>query len=195
MLVKALDIKLNLISLNLTKGEHLTSEFQKINPQRTVPTLVDGDLVLWESKAILMYLAQKYGKDDSLYPKDAEKQALVNQRLFFEMGTLFPRFYDYFIPQLKVKIPDDLEKFKKLEDAAQLFDSFLSSTKYAGGETLTIADYAFFATWSSLEACKFDSARFANITRWYDLCKKTLTGSEENDEGFKIMKQLYEQKP
>ena len=44
-----------------------------------------------------MYLADKYDKSDSLYPKDPVKRALVNQRLFFDMGTLYQRFGDYVV--------------------------------------------------------------------------------------------------
>lgn len=51
----------------------------KINPLHTVPTIVDGDYVLSESHAIVTYLADKYGKDDWLYPKDLEKRGIVNQ--------------------------------------------------------------------------------------------------------------------
>lgn len=62
-----------------------------MNPQHTVPTLKDGDFVLWDSHAVSTYLVGKYGNDDSLYPKDLEKRAVVDQRLHFDSGILFPR--------------------------------------------------------------------------------------------------------
>lgn len=49
------------------------------------------------SRAICMYLAQAYGKDDSLFPKDPKKQAVVNQRLQFDLGTLYAAFADQYV--------------------------------------------------------------------------------------------------
>ena len=49
------------------------------------------------SRAIMTYLAEQYGKDDSLYPKDPKKRAMVNQRLYFDMGTLYQRFGDLYV--------------------------------------------------------------------------------------------------
>lgn len=85
----------NLIRTLLT----LVVPFQ-LNPQHTIPTLVDGNLNLWESRAIIAYLVEKYGKTDSLYPKDPAKRAVVNQRMYFDMGTLYDRFATYYYPQV-----------------------------------------------------------------------------------------------
>lgn len=62
-----------------------------MNSQHTVPTLQDGDFSVWDSHAINAYLVTKYGKNDSLYPKDPEKRAVVDQRLHFDSSVLFPR--------------------------------------------------------------------------------------------------------
>lgn len=91
LVAKAVGVDVDLQIVNLFAKEQLQENFVKINPQHTVPTLVDGDFVLWDSHAIGPYLATTYGKNDNLYPKDAQKRAVVDQRLYFDCGTLYPR--------------------------------------------------------------------------------------------------------
>lgn len=71
--------------------------FFQLNPQHVIPTINDNGFVLWESRAIITYLVQQYGKDDSLYPKDPKKRAVVDQRLYFDMGTLYAKFAEYYV--------------------------------------------------------------------------------------------------
>lgn len=90
------------------KKEQLKEDFVKINPQHTVPTLDDNGFILTESRAIGVYLAEKYFPEGhSLYPKDVKQRARINQLLQFDCGTLYPRikaiqvrvsfaFYDHF---------------------------------------------------------------------------------------------------
>ncbi|KAF4531265.1 hypothetical protein B566_EDAN019338 [Ephemera danica] len=61
-----------------------------MNPQHTVPTLDDNGFYIWDSHAINAYLVTKYGKNDSLYPRDPQKRAIIDQRLHFDSGILFP---------------------------------------------------------------------------------------------------------
>ena len=76
------------------KGEHLTPEFLKLNPMHTTPTVVDGELVMSESRAIACYLANKYAKDDSFYPRDPVKRLHIDQKLYFETGTVHKAYTD-----------------------------------------------------------------------------------------------------
>ena len=65
-----------------------------MNPQHTIPTMKDGDFCMNESRPIATYLASKYGKDDKLYPKDVTTRAIVDQRLYFDMGVFYKAFGD-----------------------------------------------------------------------------------------------------
>lgn len=87
---RAIGVPIEIEIVNLFKKEQLKESFVKLNPQHCVPTLEDEDgFVIWESRAIACYLADKYGKDDQLYPKDLKLRALVNQRLYFDSSTLY----------------------------------------------------------------------------------------------------------
>ncbi|KAF2890965.1 hypothetical protein ILUMI_15208, partial [Ignelater luminosus] len=91
MVAKALGVEITKHYLDITAGEHLTPEFLKLNPQHTVPTLVEEDgKVLWDGHAIVLYLVDKYGKDNFLYPNDSYTRAVIHQMFYFEAEYLFP---------------------------------------------------------------------------------------------------------
>ncbi|KAM3959974.1 glutathione S-transferase 1-like [Aphomia sociella] len=94
---RALNLEINQKPTDLNKGEHLTPEYLKLNPQHTIPTLVDDGFSIWESRAIMSYLVNKYGKDTSLYPEDPKIRAIIDQRLYFDIGVLYHRFGDFFV--------------------------------------------------------------------------------------------------
>lgn len=82
----------------------MSEEFIKINPQHTIPTIVDDGKSVWDSAAIMTYLVGKYASDDSLYPKDLYLRAVVDQRLYFNCtvlgtagGTIAVRILFFFI--------------------------------------------------------------------------------------------------
>ncbi|KAF2889460.1 hypothetical protein ILUMI_16713, partial [Ignelater luminosus] len=88
MVAKALGVKLETATLSFE--DSLSPEYIKKNPQHTVPVLEDDGKTIWDSHAINIYLVSKYGKDDSLYPKDPYKRAIINQRFHFNTGVLQP---------------------------------------------------------------------------------------------------------
>lgn len=71
--------------------EQLKEDFLAINPQHCIPTIDDDGFKLWESRAIAQYLVDAYGKGSTLYPTDNKAKALVQQRLYFDMGVLYVR--------------------------------------------------------------------------------------------------------
>lgn len=171
--------------MHLTQSDNNLIALLQINPQHVIPTLVDNGFALWESRAIIVYLIEKYGKNDSLYPKDPKARAVVNQRLYFDMGTLYQKFADYYYPQVFAKQPADPEKFKAIETAMGFFETFLTGSEYAAGSQVTAADIALLATISSYDVAKFDLTKYSNVSRWYELCKKTVPGWETNWAGCK----------
>lgn len=83
-LIRYLDVDVEVKSLNLLQGEQLSEEFLKINPAHEVPTLVDGDFVLTESRAIFAYLVNSRKSGSDLYPSEPKARARVDQRLSYD---------------------------------------------------------------------------------------------------------------
>lgn len=176
---KALDVEVNTKLVDLMKGEQMTPEFLKMNAQHTVPTLDDNGFYLHESRAILGYLVHQYGKDDSLYPKDPKKRAHVDQLLYFDMGTLYQRFGEYFYPVIFGNASFDPEKKTKMDEAVGFLNTFIGDSTYAAGDKLTIADLALVATISTFDVASYDFSPYPNVKRWFEKVKATAPGYEE----------------
>lgn len=161
----------------------------QINPQHTVPTLVDNGFILWESRPIMMYLVEKYGKNDSLYPKDPKSRALVNQRLFFD-ADLYGKFADYHYPNLFYGKPIDPEKMKPMETFVEYLNIFLETTKWTAADHITIADFAIVATIANYEVLGFDFSPYDFVKDWYNKCQKAMAGYKVNSEGAQAFKNL-----
>ena len=99
------------VMLDMQAGAHLQPDFLEINPIGKVPAIADGDFKLWESGAILLYLAQKYGK----MPASLEEQAQIVQWVMFANATLGPGIFveasrDRETPRLLKPLNDIFEK-------------------------------------------------------------------------------------
>ncbi|KAH8383411.1 hypothetical protein KR009_008475, partial [Drosophila setifemur] len=194
MAAKALGLDMNLKLIKVMEGEQLKPEFVELNPQHTIPTLVDNGFSIWESRAILIYLVQKYGEDDALYPSDPEKQAVVNQRLYFDMGTLFQSFVEGIYPQVRHNQDPDPEAMKKVDTAFDHLNTFLEDREYVAGDCLTVADIALLASVSTFEVVDFDISQFPNVARWYENAKEVTPGWDENWEGVQMIKKFVEER-
>ena len=89
MTAEVLGLEYEFKVVDLQAGEHMKPEYLALNPQHNIPCVKDGDFIGNESRAVAAYLASKYGKDDSLYPKNLETRCRVDQRLYFDMGTFY----------------------------------------------------------------------------------------------------------
>ncbi|XP_053655753.2 glutathione S-transferase 1-like isoform X1 [Cherax quadricarinatus] len=192
---KAVEIELNLKPVDLLAGKEQLADVLTLNPQHTLPTLVDGDFVLWESSPICTYLATKYGKTDSLYPRDAKTCATVNRLLYFDLGTLYRRFGDYAFPPLCMGTEVEPHKLDLLQEALRWLNQFLAGHEWAVGNNITVADIVLVATVSTIEAAGVDLSMHDNVVSWLERCKSTLPGyTEVNQPGVEEFAKTAEDK-
>jgi len=165
---KALDISLNIRELKYVAGDLFKPEYLKLNPQHTVPTLDNDGKILCDSHAINAYLVEEYSKDDSLYPKNTYKRALVNQRLHFDSSVLFPAFKSIIMQVFSGKmkeIPQD--KVAEIKEAYGYLEKFLERQQWIAGDCLTIADFSCVTSVTSLNVIvPLDSEIYPNVTNW-----------------------------
>ncbi|XP_023311258.1 glutathione S-transferase 1-1 [Anoplophora glabripennis] len=187
---KSLDVELNLIPVDIMNPESFTPEFIKLNPQHCVPTLNDSGFVIWESKAIITYLQNQYGKNDDLYPKDPKKRATVDQRLFFDTD-LYARFHEVYTPKTFAGLPPDPEALANANKALDFLDEFLVKSEYVAGDSLTLADLSLVVQISNLELLGHDMSPYKYINRWYAKVKAIAPGYKEaNEDNLVYVKQL-----
>ncbi|XP_066977521.1 glutathione S-transferase 1-like [Macrobrachium rosenbergii] len=193
---KAVGLSLNLKEVDVFKREQMKPEFLAINPQHTIPTLVDGHIKLWESRAICSYIASQYGKDDALYPRNPKARCIVDQRLYFDMGTLQPRWHNVYAPLLihgKESDPADMEK---VEEALKWLNDILKEYPWTAGNTMTVADFCLVATVSTMNACgAIDLQKYTRIDKWLQKCSKQMVGYNDiNAPGAEAFGEIYKSK-
>jgi glutathione S-transferase len=153
--------------------ESKTPEYLAINPNGRVPALVDGDLELFESMAINLYLAKTYG--GKLYPSDPHDEARAIQWTIWGMTELEP----HLIPMVlhKMFLPEDQRDPAVVSNAEAaverplgVLDAHVSDREYLLGGDFTIADLNLAGALSSATFVKFDISKFENATRWLSRC-------------------------
>lgn len=144
-----------------------------------VPTIVDGDFMLWESKAILMYLASKHCGlvKGSLYPKCPRTRALIQQRLLFDSTDFYARVLDVINTAFGPEPILTKQHIKGLEKALAVMETFLDGHEYFVGN-LSIADFPFCASVATLTNFEFDISGFPKVSAWYEKMK-VLKGYEQ----------------
>jgi glutathione S-transferase len=168
-----LNTPLEFVRVDLTKGEHKAPAFLAINPNGKVPALEDGDVRLWESAAIMCYLANRAGS--SLWPKDPARQVDVIRWLSWDAmhfsrhgGTLF--FQRVIKPHFRLGEPDLAaidEAMGFFRQFAGVLNSHLEGQGYVVGDALTVADFALASFLPHAHEAKLPLDEFPEIRRWY----------------------------
>ncbi len=174
ILLEELGLQYNVIPVHIDKGQQFTPEFLKISPNNKIPALVDHDapdgkpLALFESGAIMMYLAEKSGW--RFMPADLRKRYDVIQWLMFQMGGIGPMLGQahHFRRYAKEPIPYAIERYTS--EATRLYgvlDRRLGEAEYLAGD-YSIADMSVYPWLRPYKWQGQDIAAWPHLQRWYD---------------------------
>jgi len=180
MTAKAINLDLNMKKVDLFKGEQNEEAFLRINPDHTVPTLVDGPLRLWESRAIMQYLVDKYAPDNHLYPRDPVQRAPIDRMIQVDISTIHKSVAAYIYPQILESKPADPEAAAGVEKALDYLEKTLKHQTYVAAAHLTIADLTITANLSLLEVKDWKFDKWPKVAIWRDLISKEAWYQETN---------------
>jgi glutathione S-transferase len=161
--------------LDLVKGEQKAPEYAALNPNMRMPTLKDGGYVLWESGAILQYLAGKK-PESGLLPTDEAGRLNVTRWQFWDVCHWDPACAIYLFENvikavvLKSGEPDQAALAKGAElfhRAAKVLDDQLTRNAFVAGDRLTIADFSIGAPMHYAAMARLPLEPYAEIARWY----------------------------
>ena len=170
-LLTDLGVEAEIISVNLLAGETRTESFLAINPLGTVPTLVDGDLVLWESRPIMGYLASMR-PDAGLYPDDPAKRAMIDQWMYWEAFNIGPALLNLGNERVVNPLmgrPGDSDLAEKSETKIYqdlpFLEASLQKNEGVAGD-ISIADYLLGGMFGLRNACGLDLSGYDGVNRW-----------------------------
>ncbi len=177
MTALSLDVPVELAAVDLRKGNQREPWFLKLNPNHRVPVLVDDEFVLWESHAIMQYLADKT-PGQNIYPTDIHARADVNRWLFWCAQHLGPAIgilnREHVLKRLMGLGEADSAEVQRGEDLvhefAAVLDTHLACREWICPGGLTLADLAIVAPFTGLLAAaapgKLPISGYVHVRRW-----------------------------
>ena len=184
IMLEEINFEYKVTKVNINKDEQFKPEFIKLSPFRKIPVIIDHEKnqSLFESGAILIYLAEKSGK---FYDKEIRTQ--INQWLMGQMAYVGPMLgqhhqFHHYNPG-KSKFGED-RYFKIAERIYKELDERLGSSDYLAGSLYTIADIATFPWIARHEWHDIGLKKFKHLTRWY----KKISSREAVEKGFDLLK-------
>jgi len=162
-------LEYNVHSINIGKDEQFAPDFLKIAPNNRIPAIVDNDnnFSLFESGAILMYLAEKTGK---FWPQDHDGKWRTMEWLMWQMGGVGPMIGQAHHFLKNNKGTSEYSEQRYLKESKRLYgvlDRRLADTEFMAGSEYTIADIATWPWISRFEWHTVDMNEFPNVVRWY----------------------------
>ena len=158
-------------------GKLDTPEYGAMNPNRKIPTLKDGDLVVWESNACVRYLAARYGAG-SLWPEDPARRALSDVWMDWQQTTLQPDMTPIFWNL--VRTPESQRDMAAVRAAAervgrswQILDAHLASRRFVAGDAFTMGDIPVGCTAHRWLNLPIERPELPHLAAWYErLCER-----------------------
>ncbi|MGB5811859.1 MAG: glutathione S-transferase family protein [Polyangiales bacterium] len=176
-LAQELDIELEAETVDLRAGQHRTPEYLALNPNGKVPTLVDGETKLWESNAIMCYLAAT--RETPMWPKSPARYEIL--RWMFWESNHFSNAIARIIGQ-KIFRRDNADQaivdsaLKDVRRYAAVLDQTLHGSHFIIGDTLTLADLAVGVGLGYTDSCELPTAEFQHVSRWWGALRDTPVG-------------------
>jgi len=170
-----LNVELDLIVVDLLKGQHRASEYLQLNPNGKVPFLDDEGFHLWESHAIMQYLADK-SPGQALYPEDIQARADVNRWLFWSAYHFTPAIGLISRERVSKRMvggsgdPDPIEIERGealLTAAARVLDAHLAGKHWITQGKLTLADLAIAAPLMHTATAQLPVMGYENMQAWF----------------------------
>ena len=167
-----LDIPYSRVDVGGPFGGNREPEYLRLNPNGLVPTISDGGFVLWESNAIVRYLAARYGMG-TLCPENLAERADADRWMDWQMGTLWANFRPAFVGLVRTlpaeRDPDYIATaIEKTTENLAILDAHLACRDYVTGLSLTMADIPLGVTayrWFTLD---IERPAMPNLEAWYE---------------------------
>jgi len=150
-----------------------TPEYRKMNPNGLIPTIVDDGFVLWESNAIVRYLAAKHGAA-GLWPPDARKCADADRWMDWTLSTFWPLMRPLFLGLVRTppeqRNANAIEEMRlKVAETLVLVDAHLATHAFLAGDAFTMGDIPLGCAIWRWFALAIDRPRMPNLERWFEI--------------------------
>lgn len=171
-MVEELGVEYEHVPVTFAEGSK-EAAFLEVNPNGRIPAIDDNGFRLWESMAINLYLAKKYGGE--LAPKDLEEDALANQWSFWVMTEVEKTLLQALFHTLGFMGADKshekaAEYLEELERPFRVLDAHLSDREYLMADRFTVADLNVASVLVWLSMARADLSKHPNLERWFRHC-------------------------